>query len=253
MKSAVLQLPGLNRDRDMIAALTKISGKAPLTVWQTETEIPESVDLIVIPGGFSYGDVLGAGGGWAKSIRFNARAFEQFSAFFARADSFGLGVCNGCQMMSQLADIIPGASHWPRFMRNRSEQFEARMAMVEVMDSPSIFLSGMAGSKMPIAVAHGEGRVEFGADLDPDAVAVGGLVALRYVDHYGRPTEVYPFNPNGSAHGMTGFTSEDGRFTIMMPHPERVFRAVQHSWRPKGWGEDGPWMRMFRNARVWVG
>ncbi|HET20454.1 MAG TPA: phosphoribosylformylglycinamidine synthase, partial [Chromatiales bacterium] len=143
--------------------------------------------------------------------------------------------------------------HWPRFMRNRSEQFEARVAMVEVMDSPSIVLSGMAGSKMPIAVAHGEGRVEFGAGLDPDAVVEGGLVALRYVDHYGQPTEVYPKNPNGSAHGMTGFTSEDGRFTIMMPHPERVFRAVQHSWRPQGWGEDGPWMRMFRNARVWVG
>lgn len=208
---------------------------------------------LVACGGFSYGDVLGAGGGWAKSIRFNPRALEQFNAFFVREDVFGLGVCNGCQMLSQLADLIPGAAHWPRFKRNRSEQFEARLVMVEVMDSPSIFLSGMAGSKMPIAVAHGEGRIQFDAGVDAEAVAEGGLVALRYVDHYGQATERYPYNPNGSVHGMTGFTTEDGRFTIMMPHPERVFRAVQHSWRPQGWGEDGSWMRMFRNARVWLG
>ncbi|MEW5972214.1 MAG: phosphoribosylformylglycinamidine synthase [Pseudomonadota bacterium] len=253
---AVLREQGVNGQIEMAAAFTRAGFDAVDVHMSDILEGRITLDGfkgIVACGGFSYGDVLGAGGGWAKSIRFNARAFEQFSAFFAREDSFGLGVCNGCQMMSQLSDIIPGAGHWPRFMRNRSEQFEARVAMVEVMDSPSIFLSGMAGSKMPIAVAHGEGRVEFGPGLDPDAVAVGGLVALRYVDHYGKPTEVYPLNPNGSAHGMTGFTSEDGRFTIMMPHPERVFRAVQYSWRPKGWGEDGPWMRMFRNARVWVG
>ena len=253
---AVLREQGVNGQIEMAAAFTR-AGFDAVDVHMSDI-IEGRVTLdgfkgLVACGGFSYGDVLGAGGGWAKSIRFNTRAFEQFSAFFAREDSFGLGVCNGCQMLSQLSDIIPGAGHWPRFMRNRSEQFEARVAMVEVMDSPSIFLSGMAGSKMPIAVAHGEGRVEFGAGLDPDAVAEGGLVALRYVDHYGQPTEVYPKNPNGSAHGMTGFTSEDGRFTIMMPHPERVFRAVQYSWRPQGWGEDGPWMRMFRNARVWVG
>ncbi|MEW6765351.1 MAG: phosphoribosylformylglycinamidine synthase [Pseudomonadota bacterium] len=253
---AVLREQGVNGQTEMAHAFTRAGFEAVDVHMSDIIEGRVTLDGftgLVACGGFSYGDVLGAGGGWAKSIRFNPRAFEQFSAFFARQDSFGLGVCNGCQMLSQLSDIIPGASHWPRFMRNRSEQFEARVAMVEVMDSPSILLSGMAGSKMPIAVAHGEGRVEFGAGLDPDAVAEGGLVALRYVNNYGEPTEVYPLNPNGSAHGMTGFTSEDGRFTIMMPHPERVFRAVQHSWRPQGWGEDGPWMRMFRNARVWVG
>lgn len=253
---AVLREQGVNGQIEMAYAFTR-AGFEAVDVHMSDI-IEGRVTLkgfqgLVACGGFSYGDVLGAGGGWAKSIRFNPRAFEEFSAFFAREDSFGLGVCNGCQMLAQLSDIIPGAGHWPRFVRNRSEQFEARLVMVEVLDSPSIFLTGMAGSKMPIAVAHGEGRVEFGEGLDPDAVAQGGLVALRYVDHYGQPTEVYPMNPNGSVHGMTGFTTEDGRFTIMMPHPERVFRAVQYSWRPRGWGEDGPWMRMFRNARVWVG
>ncbi len=255
-KVAILREQGVNGQIEMAYAFTRagfdavdvhmsdiIAGRVTLDAFQG----------LVACGGFSYGDVLGAGGGWAKSIRFNPRALEQFGSFFLREDVFGLGVCNGCQMLSQLADLIPGAAHWPRFMRNRSEQFEARVAMVEVMESPSIFLQGMAGSTMPIAVAHGEGRVEFAQGVDADAVAEGGLVALRYVDHALRSTEHYPFNPNGSVHGMTGFTSEDGRFTIMMPHPERVFRAVQHSWRPKGWGEDGPWMRMFRNARVWLG
>ncbi|TQV61777.1 MAG: phosphoribosylformylglycinamidine synthase, partial [Halothiobacillaceae bacterium] len=237
---AILREQGVNGQIEMAAAFTRAGFDAVDVHMSDIIEGRIALDGfkgLVACGGFSYGDVLGAGGGWAKSIRFNNRAFDQFSAFFGREDSFGLGVCNGCQMIAQLADIIPGAGHWPRFMRNRSERFEARVAMVEVMDSPSILLAGMAGSRMPIAVAHGEGRVEFGAGLDPDAVAVGGLVALRYVDHYGRPTEVYPQNPNGSAHGMTGFTSEDGRFTLMMPHPERVYRAVQHSWRPDGWGE----------------
>ncbi len=202
-------------------------------------------------GGFSYGDVLGAGEGWAKSILFNPRARDAFEAFFQRSDTFALGVCNGCQMMSNLHEIIPGAQAWPHFVRNRSEQFEARFVMVEVQDSPSLIFSGMAGSRMPIAVAHGEGYAEF--DNARQLAEVQPLVALRFVDNRGCVTETYPLNPNGSPEGITGLTTPDGRFTILMPHPERVFRTVQHSWHPDGWGEDGPWMRMFRNARKWVG
>ena len=198
-------------------------------------------------GGFSYGDVLGAGAGWAKAILFNERARDQFSAFFARSDTFALGACNGCQMMSQLRELIPGAEHWPRFAKNRSEQFEARFVMVEVMQNPSIFFSGMAGSRMAIATAHGEGRAVF------DSTEGKAIVALRFVDNRGVPTEVYPLNPNGSPGGVTGLTTADGRFTVLMPHPERGFRTVQQSWHPQGWGEDSPWMRMFRNARTWVG
>jgi len=198
-------------------------------------------------GGFSYGDVLGAGAGWAKAILFNDRARDQFSAFFARGDTFALGACNGCQMMSQLTELIPGAEHWPRFARNRSEQFEARFVMVEIVPSPSIFFAGMAGSRMAIATAHGEGRALF------DSGEAKAIVALRFVDNRGIPTEIYPLNPNGSPGGITGLTTHDGRFTIVMPHPERVFRSVQQSWHPQGWGEDSPWMRMFRNARKWVG
>jgi len=208
---------------------------------------------LVACGGFSYGDVLGAGEGWAKSILFNPQARDEFEAFFQRDDSFGLGVCNGCQMMSNLHELIPGADTWPHFVRNMSEQFEARVAMVEVMKSPSLFLQGMEGSRMPIAVAHGEGRAEFRGEHTPEEALRTQQVVLRYVDNYGDPTEIYPANPNGSPLGITGLTSNDGRFTIMMPHPERVFRAVQHSWRPDEWTEDGPWMRMFRNARKWVG
>jgi phosphoribosylformylglycinamidine synthase len=200
-------------------------------------------------GGFSYGDVLGAGEGWAKSILFNRRARDEFEAFFQRKDSFAVGVCNGCQMMSNLHEIIPGADDWPHFVRNKSEQFEARFVMVEVQQSPSILFDGMAGSRMPIAVAHGEGFAEFANDAQRDRAPV----SLRFVDHHGQATETYPLNPNGSAQGVTGLTTPDGRFSIMMPHPERVFRAVQHSWRPEGWREDGPWLRMFRNARKWVG
>ncbi len=196
-------------------------------------------------GGFSYGDVLGAGAGWAKAILFNARARDEFAAFFARPGTFALGVCNGCQMMSNLRELVPGAQHWPRFLKNRSEQFEARFVMVEVAASPSLFFSGMAGSRMPIATAHGEGRAVF----DSEEARSRALVALRYVDNRGRPAELYPANPGGSPGGATGFTTADGRFTILMPHPERVFRTVQHSWHPADWGEDGPWMRMFRNAR----
>ncbi|MEP7329265.1 MAG: phosphoribosylformylglycinamidine synthase subunit PurQ, partial [Betaproteobacteria bacterium] len=201
-------------------------------------------------GGFSFGDVLGAGEGWAKSIRFNPRLADGFAAFFARTDVFALGVCNGCQMMSNLRDLVPGASAWPRFLRNRSEQFEGRLAMLEVMPSPSLFLTGMEGSRLPVATAHGEGYAAF---IDAAALAAAQpLVALRYVDHRGRPTDAYPHNPNGSPQGITGLTTADGRYTILMPHPERVHRSVQMSWHPEGWGDASPWMRMFRNARTWL-
>ena len=204
---------------------------------------------LIAVGGFSYGDVLGAGEGWAKTILFNERMAEQFTAFFARPDSFGLGICNGCQMMGNLSPIIPGAEHWPKFTRNKSEQFEARFAMVEVLKSPSIFFTGMEGLQTPIAVSHGEGFADFSQKGDAEKV----LVAARYVDNRGQPTEMYPFNPNGSPGGMTSVTTTDGRFTVLMPHPERVFRTALNSWHPAGWGEDSPWMRMFRNARKWVG
>jgi phosphoribosylformylglycinamidine synthase len=203
-------------------------------------------------GGFSYGDVLGAGGGWAKAILFNARARDEFATFFARTDTFGLGVCNGCQMMSQLHELIPGAELWPRFVRNASEQFEARLALVEVLPSPSLFFRDMAGSRMPIAVSHGEGRVEFRAGQSEAALQQAGLTTLRYVENRGGAAAHYPANPNGSPGGLTGFTTRDGRYTILMPHPERVFRTVQNSWHPREWGEDGPWLRLFRNARRWV-
>jgi phosphoribosylformylglycinamidine synthase len=200
-------------------------------------------------GGFSFGDVLGGGEGWAKSALYNARARDEFSAFFARPDTFALGVCNGCQMMAALKELIPGAEAWPRFVKNASEQFEARVVMVEILRSPSIFFRGMEGSLIPIVTAHGEGRALF--DTPEDASRV--IVSMRSVDNRGNATEVYPFNPNGSADGLTGVTTADGRFTIVMPHPERVFRSVQWSWHPDGWGEDAPWMRVFRNARAFLG
>ncbi|MES1178329.1 MAG: phosphoribosylformylglycinamidine synthase [Myxococcales bacterium] len=203
-------------------------------------------------GGFSYGDVLGAGEGWAKSILFNARARQELGAFFARQDAFALGVCNGCQMLSNLRELVPGAELWPRFVRNRSEQFEARVCMVEITDSPSILLRGMRGSKLPIAVAHGEGRAEFASDAARSALDASGLVGARYVNHFGAVTEHYPENPNGSPNGITSVCNRDGRVTLLMPHPERVFRSVQHSWHPRDWAEDGPWLRLFRNARAWV-
>jgi phosphoribosylformylglycinamidine synthase len=201
---------------------------------------------------------LGAGEGWAKSILFNNRANDEFSAFFNRNDSFALGVCNGCQMMSNLHSIIPGSEHWPHFVRNKSEQFEARLAMVEVLKSPSLFFNGMAGSRMPIAVAHGEGFAEFSSQSTVNSALDKKLVTMRFIDNESSlngkstATEVYPFNPNGSPLGITGLTTTGGRFSIMMPHPERVFRAVQHSWRPDDWQEDAPWMRMFRNARKFI-
>ena len=195
--------------------------------------------------------MLGAGEGWAKSILLDARVRDEFAAFFERPDTFALGVCNGCQTLSNLHELIPGTEGWPRFVRNRSEQFEARLSLVEVVDSPSILLAGMRGARLPIAVAHGEGLAEF-ASGDLERAREARLVAARFVDGQGRVAERYPANPNGSPEGITGLTTRDGRVTILMPHPERVFRTVQHSWHPDEWSEDAPWMRLFRNARVWV-
>ena len=200
-------------------------------------------------GGFSYGDVLGGGEGWAKSILYNPRARDEFAAFFARPDTFALGVCNGCQMMAALKELIPGATAWPRFAKNTSEQFEARLSMMEILASPSLFFAGMAGSRLPVVTAHGEGRALFEKPGDAEAVIAAG----RFVDSRGLPTDTYPLNPNGSAGGLTAVTTTDGRFTALMPHPERVFRTVQLSWHPDGWGEDSPWLRLFRNARVFIG
>ena len=250
-KIAILREQGVNGHVEMAAAFDR-AGFAAIDVHMTDI-ISGRVSLaqftgLVACGGFSYGDVLGAGGGWAKSILFNPKARDEFAAFFARQDTFGLGVCNGCQMMSGLKDIIPGAEHWPQFKRNLSEQFEARVAMVKVQASPSIFFTDMAGSRLPVVVAHGEGRADFGS-LNPAEAAV----ALNYVDNYGKETMAFPANPNGSPMGITGLTTNDGRFTIMMPHPERCFRTVQNSWHPSDWLEDAAWLRMFRNARVWVG
>jgi phosphoribosylformylglycinamidine synthase len=204
---------------------------------------------LVACGGFSYGDTLGAGEGWARSILFNPALAEQFAAFFNRSDSFALGVCNGCQMMAALSAIIPGAHSWPKFTRNKSEQFEARLSLVEVLDSPSIFFAGMAGSRIPIAVAHGEGFADFSQRGDAKAVHR----ALRFVDHAGRATESYPANPNGSPDGLTAVTTADGRFTALMPHPERVFRNLQMSWAAGDVSLPSPWIRMFHNARRWMG
>jgi len=203
-------------------------------------------------GGFSYGDVLGAGRGWAKSILFAEKIRHAFSSFLAREDRFALGVCNGCQMLAALREIIPGTSTWPDFIRNRSEQFEARLSMVEIGASPSLFFRGMEGSRIPVASAHGEGRAEFDADRQILAKSAG-LVAMRYVDTSGQATEQYPHNPNGSPGGITGLCNEDGRVTIMMPHPERTLRTANFSWAPSSWGPLSPWRRIFLNARQWTG
>ena len=248
---AILREQGVNGQIEMAAAFHK-AGFRTVDVHMSDLQAGrvtlQDFQGLVACGGFSYGDVLGAGGGWAKSVLFNNQLRDMFAEFFAREDTFSLGVCNGCQMLSQLKDLIPGAEHWPAFKRNLSEQFEARVAMVEVMDSSSILLQDMQGSKMPIAVAHGEGRAIFSGDAQAQAD-----VALRFVDPAGQATTHYPYNPNGSVDGVTGLTTSDGRVTIMMPHPERVFRAVQHSWAPDQWSEDGSWMRLFRNARKFVG
>jgi phosphoribosylformylglycinamidine synthase len=251
---AILREQGVNGQVEMAAAFDR-AGFTAVDVHMSDI-IAGRVSLadfkgLAACGGFSYGDVLGAGEGWAKSVLFNARARDGFEAYFRRADTFALGVCNGCQMMGNLRELIPGSEAWPHFVRNRSEQFEARFVLLEVQRSPSLFFEGMAGSRLPIVVSHGEGYAEFRDE--PARKAAEALVALRFVDNRGRVTESYPCNPNGSPAGITGLTTPDGRFTILMPHPERVFRTVQNSWHPGEWGEDGPWLRMFRNARKWVG
>ncbi len=253
---AILREQGINGQVEMAAAFDAAGFDA---VDVTMTDLLEdrthlrAFHGLVACGGFSYGDVLGAGAGWARSILFNPRLREMFAGFFARSDTFGLGVCNGCQMFSHLAELIPGAEVWPRFLRNRSEQFEARYATVEILESRSILLSDMAGSRLGIACAHGEGRAFF-ADSRAEARALDNRqICLRYVDNYGRATERYPFNPNGSPQGITSLTTADGRVTIMMPHPERVFRMVQLSYRPEDWsGEGGPWLRLFQNAHAFA-
>ena len=251
-KIAILREEGVNSQNEMAAAFLR-AGFEPWDVHMTDL-LSGRLDLsgfkgLAACGGFSYGDVLGAGGGWAATILNNDRLSAMFRTFFERGDTFGLGVCNGCQMMSRLRSLIPGASHWPQFLRNRSEQFEARLVSVEILESPSILFAGMAGSVMPIVNSHGEGRVEF---LKPED-AVLSHAAARFVDGNGQPAVYYPQNPNGSEGGLTAFTTDDGRFTIMMPHPERSHRAVQLSWHPAQWSEASGWMRMFRNARQWVG
>ena len=251
---AILREQGVNGHIEMAAAFERAGFQCTdvhMSDLLTGRVSLERFRGLVACGGFSYGDVLGAGEGWAKTILFNAQLRTEFEQFFNRPDTFSLGVCNGCQMLSQLNALIPGADLWPRFVRNRSEQFEARFVQAEVVATPSLFFSGMEGSLLPVVVSHGEGRVEFGPDSGPRKVAAAGLVAVRYVDHYGMATQSYPANPNGSEDGITGLTTPDGRVTIMMPHPERVFRAVQNSWYPERQKEDGAWLRMFRNARVW--
>jgi phosphoribosylformylglycinamidine synthase len=251
-RMAILREQGVNSQVEMAAAFDR-AGFESYDVHMSDI-ISGRVSLagfrgFVACGGFSYGDVLGGGDGWAKSILFNARARDEFAAFFARHDTFAVGMCNGCQMMGSLKELIPGAEGWPRFVKNTSEQFEARLVTVEIVESPSIVFRGMAGSRIPIVTAHGEGRALFENDAGIDEA----IVSMRYVDNRGLATEVYPLNPNGSPRGITGVTTADGRFTIVMPHPERVFRTVQLSWHPDEWGEDSPWMRLFRNAREWVG
>ncbi len=249
---AILREQGVNGHVEMAAAFDR-AGFAAVDVHMSDI-LSGRVSLAgfkgaIACGGFSYGDVLGAGKGWARTILFNARARDEFSAFFAGSDTFALGVCNGCQMMSALKELIPGADAWPRFERNRVEQFEARFSMVELLPSPSLFFSGMAGSRLPVVVSHGEGQATF----DTAEQQTRALVSMRFLDNAGQPSEIYPYNPNGSADGITGLTTADGCFTIMMPHPERVFRSVQMSWHPVDTGDDSPWLRLFRNARQWVG
>ena len=255
-RMAILREQGVNSHVEMAAAFNR-AGFAAIDVHMSDIlEGRISLDEfkgLVACGGFSYGDVLGAGEGWAKSILFNDQAREQFISFFERTDTFSLGVCNGCQMLSSMRELIPGTEHWPRFVTNKSERFEARFSLVEVQENPSVFFSGMAGSRMPIAVSHGEGHAEFKNAAALQTAIASGTVALKFVDNYGNPTMQYPNNPNGSPEGITAITSLDGRATVMMPHPERVFRTVANSWHPDEWLEDSPWMRMFRNARKNIG
>ena len=253
-KVAIFREQGINGHNEMAFAFDR-AGFESVDVHMTDL-FEDRVDLhdfsgLVACGGFSYGDVLGAGSGWAKSILYNSKLKDMFTAFFERSDTFTLGVCNGCQMISQLKDIIPGAENWPQFNRNRSDQFEARFVNVEVLKSPSIFFRGMEGSLLPIPVAHGEGQADFTRTGNLEKCLANNQVSMRYVDYSGKPTEIYPHNPNGSPEGVTAFTTTDGRATILMPHPERCFRAVQMSYRTPGTfeGESGPWMKLFQNAR----
>jgi len=253
---AILREQGVNSHVEMAASFDR-AGFVAIDVHMSDilsgrTDLADFNGLVAC-GGFSYGDVLGAGEGWAKSILFNTNARAMFKAFFEREDTFSLGVCNGCQMLSNLKEIIPGAEHWPHFVQNKSERFEARFSLVEIQESPSVLFKGMAGSRMPIAVSHGEGHAEFKSDEAIDAANNSGTVSMRFVNNYGDVTETYPANPNGSVDGITSLTTTDGRVTIMMPHPERVFRTVANSWHPDSWGEDSPWVRMFRNARAFIG
>jgi phosphoribosylformylglycinamidine synthase len=255
-KMAILREQGVNSHVEMAAAFNR-AGFNAIDVHMSDILSGQAVldeyNGLVACGGFSYGDVLGAGEGWAKSVLFNASARDQFESFFNRQDTFSLGVCNGCQMLSNLRELIPGADLWPRFVRNESERFEARFSLVEVQKSDSVFFNGMEGSRMPIAVSHGEGRVEVRDSQHLSAIEQSGTVALRYVDNHGNATQQYPNNPNGSPNAITGLTTTDGRITIMMPHPERVFRTVANSWHPEDWGENSAWMRMFQNARKNLG
>ena len=255
-KVAVLREQGVNSHVEMAAAFHR-AGFDAIDVHMSDLLAGRTgladFQALVACGGFSYGDVLGAGEGWAKSILFNERVRDEFATFFHRPQTLALGVCNGCQMMSNLRELIPGSDLWPRFVRNQSDRFEARFSLVEVTQSPSLLLQGMVGSMMPIAVSHGEGQVEVRDGAHLAQLESKGLVALRFVDNFGKVTENYPANPNGSPNGITAVTSESGRATIMMPHPERVFRTVSNSWHPENWGEDSPWMRIFRNARKQLG
>jgi phosphoribosylformylglycinamidine synthase len=251
-KVAILREQGVNSHVEMAYAFTQ-AGFEAFDVHMTDLQSGRArlADFkgVVACGGFSYGDTLGAGIGWARSITFNPALSAQFQGFFARTDTFGLGVCNGCQMFAELADIIPGAEAWPRFTTNQSERFEARLSMVEVLESPSLFFAGMAGSRLPIAVAHGEGYANFHHRGD----ASKAIAAMRFTDNAGVATEAYPFNPNGSPAGLTAVTTADGRFTAMMPHPERVFRHIQMSWTDQDPAAHSAWMQLWRNARQWVG
>jgi phosphoribosylformylglycinamidine synthase len=253
---AILREQGVNGQAEMAAAFDR-AGFAAIDVHMSDL-MAGDISLadfhgLAACGGFSYGDVLGAGEGWAKSILFNERLSNDFAAFFARDNTFSLGVCNGCQMLSALQTLIPGAEHWPRFARNTSEQYEARLSLVRVESSPSILLEGMAGSHLPIVVAHGEGRAQFASEDAANTAEQSGTVALRFIDNHLNVTDRYPYNPNGSPQGIGGLCSRDGRVTIMMPHPERVYRGSQLSWAPSIWREDSGWMRLFRNGRVWLG
>jgi len=255
-KVAIFREQGVNSQLEMAAAFRKAGFEAidvPMSAVIRGELDWASIQVLAACGGFSYGDVLGAGEGWAKTIRFNPRAADQLATFFNRPDTLTLGVCNGCQMLAAMASIIPGTEQWPRFRRNRSEQFEGRVAMVKVLPSRSLLLQGMQDSVMPIAIAHGEGKATFGESAHLTAAMDAGLVPFVYVDHHGQPTERYPLNPNGSPHGIGGIVSRDGRVTLLMPHPERVYRTVQNSYKPPSWGEDGAWTRLFRNARVAIG